>query len=111
MKVIIPILSDSLDAIVDERFGRASFFVLADTESGDREVISNPAAVETSGAGVRAARLVLDRGAGAVTSVHLGPKAEEVLRAGGVEIYLLPPGEFTVDRVLELFAAGELTRD
>ena len=109
MKLILPVLDPAEPVEVDGRFGRAAGFVLVDTGSGRRKGLRNPAATEPSGAGVKAARTVLDAGAEAVAVEHVGPKAEEVLRAGRVVIYNLPPGRLTVDEALELLAAGELS--
>jgi len=108
VKLLIPVTDPDNPVEVDARFGRAAGFVLIDTVSGTRESLPNPAVTEPSGAGIKAARTVLDAGTEAVAAGHVGPKAEQVLRSGKVQIYTLPPGTLSVDRVLELLAAGEL---
>ncbi len=110
MILVIPVSNPDNPAEVDDRFGRAAGFVVIDTEKQSRSAISNPAISEPSGAGVKAARLVLDSGADAVAANYVGPKAEQILRSGKVEIFNLPPGDLTVERALELFTAGELPR-
>ena len=42
MKVAITSSGDTLSALVDRRFGRCSFFVFFDTETGETEFLANP---------------------------------------------------------------------
>jgi len=110
MKLAISMAGDALDAAYDARFGRAPFFVLVDSESGDWRLLSNPALEASGGAGVRAAQFLAAQGAQAVVSGAYGPKAWTTLRAAGVRALLAPDGHESLSgrRMLEAFRAGTL---
>ena len=78
----------SLDAMVDERFGRSKKIILFDREKGGFEVIDNMGNVNLpQAAGIETAQNVARTPAQAVISGHLGPNAFRVLRAAGIEAY------------------------
>jgi len=90
---------------MDERFGRASCFVVVDTETGDSHTVDNTRNLEAAqGAGVQAAQAVVAQGVAAVLTGHCGPKAFKVLQAAGIEIYVGVSG--TVAAVAERFRDG-----
>jgi predicted Fe-Mo cluster-binding NifX family protein len=79
-----PDLSDS----VDERFGRARYVQFVDVESlrvASFDNAENRNALQ--GAGLAAAELVSARGATAVITGHLGPKAKSALEEAGIAGY------------------------
>ena len=108
MIVAISIASASPDAALDPRFGRAAAFLLADTGTGQRRVVANPAASASGGAGVQAAEFVIRQGAQAVISGRFGPKASEVLAAAHVSLYRAPSG--TANSLLRELQDGTLER-
>jgi len=88
MKVGISATGDSLNASVDRRFGRCPWFLFIDTESLEYEAVENKSADAASGAGTSCAQLVLEKEADAVISGQFGPNAYEVLKQGGVKIFI-----------------------
>jgi len=55
MKACVSATSDSLDSLVDPRFGRSPYFIIVDLETMRFEVIPNPASSVMGGAGIQAA--------------------------------------------------------
>ncbi len=108
MKVCIPAEGSGLDARLSARLGRAPWFVLADSETGDLvEAVPNHQNKQAaSGAGVQAGQRIADSGAEAVLCTHAGPKAFRVLQAAGVRVYLGAEG--TVSDALQAFKEGRL---
>lgn len=106
MKVVITSQGTSLDSPVDPRFGRASTFLLVDTETLEVTAHQNKAAAEPQGAGTQAARAVIMLGAGAVITGHIGPRALAVFQAAGLGVFLVEKG--TVREALEAYKAGRL---
>lgn len=90
MKVVISATGDNLSSVVDRRFGRCPWLLFIDTESQEYEVVKNPSADSASGAGTACAQLVLRREVDAVISGQVGPNAHEVLKQGGVKIFIAP---------------------
>lgn len=109
MKVIVSVLGQSLDDRVDERFGRAQYLLVVDTETLAVDALDNSANFNAlQGAGIGAAEAVSEHGAGAVITGHLGPKAYRALQLAGVEGY--NGTGMTVRDALAAFVAGELDK-
>jgi len=104
MKVAISTQGRTLDSQVDPRFGRAAAFVLVDTQTMAFDVIENSPGA--GGAGINAAKTVIDAGAEVVLTGNCGPNAERTLRAAGVKLFTGVAG--TVTEAVEQLKAGEL---
>lgn len=104
MKVAVSSQGRTPDAQVDPRFGRAACFVLVDTDTPAFEVIENSGG--EGGAGIAAAKIVIDAGAEAVLTGNCGPNAERTLRAGGVRLFTGVSG--TIAEAVEAYKAGRL---
>ena len=110
MKIIITSKGKTLDSPVDPRFGRAAFFMLIDVETGGFEALDNADGIAAShGAGVQAGQRVVNSGAKALITGHVGPKAGQAIGGSGVEVYSHTEG--TVQEMLDKFRNGELTPD
>ncbi len=89
MKIAFSASGDSLDAALDQRFGRAAQFVIVDSETDEFPVVDNTQNLNAAqGAGIQSAQNVVSAGATVLVSGHTGPKAFRVLSSAGVEIYL-----------------------
>ncbi len=86
MKVMVTATGPSLDATVDPRFGRCSYFVLVETTDLGSQAMENPCLALGSGAGIQAAKFVTGHGAQVVLTGACGPKAHETLTAAGVDV-------------------------
>ena len=107
MKVAITSQGKELSSPVDLRFGRAKYFIIADTDSGDFEAADNTQNLNApQGAGIQSAQNIVNKGVEAVISGHCGPNAFRTLSAGGIKIVVGAEG--TVAEALEKFKAGEL---
>lgn len=84
--IAISCAGQDIDSLVDPRFGRCSFFVLV-SENDEITVIENSAANLASGAGIRAAQLMIDNKVEVVLTGNIGPNAYDLLKSAGVEIY------------------------
>ncbi len=89
-------------------FGRCPAYVFVDTETMAVESTSNPAQNAAGGAGIQAAQFVASKGVQAVLTGNVGPNANGVLFAAGVEVYIV--GEATVGQAVEDFSSGRLAR-
>jgi predicted Fe-Mo cluster-binding NifX family protein len=108
MKIAITAQGPQPDSLVDPRFGRAKHFVLFDTETDELSSIDNQVNLQSAqGAGIQSGRTVVDAGAKAVLTGHVGPKAFATLQAGDVVVYTGIEG--TVAEAIEQYKAGLLT--
>jgi predicted Fe-Mo cluster-binding NifX family protein len=106
MKLIVSADRPGLDAQFSERFGRCSWFVFFDCDSGEVEFYPNPAADSASGAGAQASQFIAEQAADAVISGRFGPNAYQALHTAGVNMYSAK--EKSVKEVLDKFQAGLL---
>lgn len=105
MKIAVTSTDENLDANVDPRFGRATFFLICDTDTMDFAAIENENA-SGGAAGISSAKRVIDEGADVVLTGHCGPNAQRTLDAAGVKLYTEVTG--TVAEVVERLKSGEL---
>jgi predicted Fe-Mo cluster-binding NifX family protein len=107
MKVAVTSRGPDVSSEVDLRFGRAKYFIVVDTETGEASAHDNTQNLNAvQGAGIQAGRNVVDLGVEAVITGNVGPKAFSTLQAGGVKIYIGAAG--SVADAIEKFKAGEL---
>ena len=107
MKIAVTAQDGSIDAKMDPRFGRAKYFIVADSESDELKVVDNSINLNAAqGAGIQAGRNVAELGVSAVITGNVGPKAFAVLNECGIKIYTA--GDCTVKEAVEKYRAGEL---
>jgi len=107
MKIAISTRGKSLDDTLDPRFGRASGFIIYETETNKFNFIDNIQNLEASqGAGIQAAQTIVNQNVTAIVTGHCGPKAFKVLSVAGIKIYLST--EDTVSNIIQKFKNNEL---
>jgi len=106
MKVAVSTNGIDLSSQVAERFGRCNTFLIVDTETMEFEVVPNTAVRSAHGAGIAAAQLVASKGAKAILTGNLGPKAFSALLSSGVKTVTQVSG--TVGDAVKRFSSGEL---
>ncbi len=107
MKIAITSTGQTLDSQVDQRFGRAAYFIIVDTESMKFEVIENKNTAVAGGAGINSAKAVIDAQVSAVLTGNCGPNAQRTLSATGLKLYTGVSG--TIQQAVDLFKAGKLS--
>ena len=86
MKIAISSTGPDLDADVDPRFGRSRYFIIADPESMQWEVIENSNIMAAGGAGISTAQMVANQGVQVVLTGNCGPNAYQTLSAAGIQL-------------------------
>ena len=92
MKVCFTAKGTTLDALMEERFGRAPYFILVESETGSFEAIQNPFADGGGGVGPKAAQVLIANTVKALVSGQVGGNAREVLTAAGIALYTYRAG-------------------
>jgi predicted Fe-Mo cluster-binding NifX family protein len=109
MKIVVTSLGETPDSPVDQRFGRARYFIRFDTDNEQWSVHENSQNLEArQGAGIQAGQAVANLGADAVLTGHCGPKAYATLAAGEIEVY--SGAEGTVREAISEYQLGRLAR-
>jgi len=109
MILLITVQQADIDSLVEMRFGRATWFIRYDMETGEWQALENPGWKNRGGAGVAAAQFAADQHANAVISGEFGPNAVSGLQAAGIQMLRFPQSGLTGAAVVELFRQGELT--
>jgi predicted Fe-Mo cluster-binding NifX family protein len=109
MKIAVSATGRDLNSDLDPRFGRAAYFVLFDTDASEAKAVANTQNLNLpQGAGIQAAKTIIDQGAAVLITGHCGPKAFKVLQAAGVRIMTGAGG--TVADALQEYNQGKLTQ-
>ena len=107
MKLAITSTGEGMDAAVDPRFGRATYFLVIDAATKATQAVPNTVNLNAAqGAGIQAAKTVAGLGVQALISGHAGPKAFTALQAAGIAVYPVAGG--TVAEALAQFQSGAL---
>ena len=108
MKICVTATANNLDAQIDPRFGRCSYFIIVDSETMQFEAVPNMAAGASGGAGIQAAQAIGSKGVKLLITGNVGPKAFQALAAAGIEI---ATGAFgAVRESIEKYKRGELNK-
>ncbi|MCK4871125.1 MAG: NifB/NifX family molybdenum-iron cluster-binding protein [Phycisphaerales bacterium] len=108
MKVAVTSQGSDLASMVDPRFGRAKYFVVVDTETGEFASHDNSQNFNAAqGAGTQAGQTIVGLGAEALISGNIGPRAFTTLAAGNISVYTGATG--SVKDAIEQYKLGQLT--
>jgi len=108
MKICVTATANTLDAQIDPRFGRCSYFIIVDSETMQFEAIPNMAAGASGGAGIQAAQTIANKNVKLLITGNVGPKAFQALAAAGIEV---ATGVFgTAREAVEKYKNGELSK-
>jgi len=107
MKIVVTAQGAKMESPVDPRFGRARYFVLVDTETGQHQAHDNAQNLNApQGAGIQSAQTVAQLGAQVVLTGHVGPRAFATLSAANIAVHTGATG--TVKEAVEQFQGGRL---
>jgi len=109
MKLLITANNEDINGEVEERFGRAPWFIVYDSESGTFTPHDNSENSDRShAAGVGSATKAADLGVEAVLTGNIGPKAAEGLNVAGIEAY--SASGLSIKEAVEKYINGELRK-
>jgi len=109
MKVCFTAQGATLESPAEDRFGRAPYFIVVESENGSFEAIKNPYADGGGGVGPKAAQILIAQNVKAMVSGQVGGNAKEVLVAAGIAMYTYRGGGSVKD-ALDQFTKNALTR-
>lgn len=107
MKICFTAQGATLESPAEDRFGRAPYFIIVESENGSFEAIKNPHADGGGGVGPKAAQVLIANGVKALVSGQVGGNAKEVLAAAGIAMYTYTAGRSVKD-ALEQFTKNAL---
>ena len=105
MKIAVPSKEKTLESELDERFARAAYFLVYDTEDESYEFFS-PDNSQEHGAGTKIVNELSERGIDAVISKNVGENALTALKAANIKAYIASDGN--VKENIELLKSEKL---
>lgn len=105
MKIAISASGQETSSQLDPRFGRCPFYAVYDNEKKDWNFLSNPGALEGSGAGVKAAQFLLEQNVDVLLTGNLGPNASSILSSAGLKVFSLP--EVSLEEAIQQYGEGK----
>ena len=109
MKLAIALKENDYNSSVDERFGRAPFFIIIDSDTKEFEIIENEAKDEATGAGLKAVKNLLKYQIDVIIAGEIGPKAGELIYDFEIPTFKFKDLE-KVDKILEAFNKNALEK-
>ena len=107
MKIAVTSTGIDLDSQVDPRFGRAAYILIVDSETFDFEVIDNKENVNAlKGAGIQAAKMVIEKQAEVLLTGFCGPNAFKVLKSAKINVAANAEG--SVKDAVKAYLNGQL---
>ena len=110
MIIAITAKESSLQSEVDPRFGRAAYFLIANSLTGEVYAHDNTAGIEAdNGAGTGASQLLAEYKVDVLYTGHVGPKAADVLEKAKIPYYENITG--TVQSVIDRLKNGDIQQN
>jgi predicted Fe-Mo cluster-binding NifX family protein len=110
MIIAITAQENSLQSEIDQRFGRAAYYLIVNTETDEVAVHDNSDGINASnGAGTGAAQTLSEYGVEALYTGKVGPKAADVLKRANIPYYENITG--TVQGVLDQLKGGTVAQN
>ena len=104
MKIAVSATGPGLDDAADPRFGRCSYFIIADPDTMEYEALENSSQTASGGAGIASAQAVAAKGVEVVLTGNCGPNAYQTLEAAGIQVVTGVSG--TVREAIEGYKSG-----
>lgn len=102
MKIAITSTGNSLESLLDSRFGRCSYFVVYDNISHSMEFIPNPNKENIEGAGTASVELIASRGAAKVVSGEFGAKVKSLFDSLKIQLVVLNDPQKKISEIIKL---------
>ena len=101
MKIAVTAKGGSLNAQMDERFGRCEYFIIVDSETMRFNAVFNPSINASGGAGPLAVKKIAEYDAKVLITGNVGGNALQALEAAGIKVVSGTTG--TVKEVVETY--------
>ena len=108
MKLFLTAAGKSMGDIIDPSFGRCNYFLIYETEDDSHEYIENPFQDAQANVSTMVAQAAIDYGCSVAIAVNPGPRAFQLFKEQGIEIYKADEG-VKLRELVSKFSKNELT--
>ncbi len=103
MRVAITSTNNNVEAKIDPRFGRCSYFVIYDSDLDSIEYIPNPNKEVSEGAGPASVELIASKKVDKVVSGGFGNKIKPLLESLKIQMIIINEPEKQVNDIIKKF--------
>jgi predicted Fe-Mo cluster-binding NifX family protein len=110
VKIALSSSGKDVNSKLSDVFGRCPYFLIVEIDNKKIkgvEAIENTSINQMGGAGISAAQKVVEKGATAVITRNVGPRALEVLKQFNIQVF---SGTGSVKKVTQKFVEGKLEK-
>lgn len=107
MNVCITAKEATIDALVEERFGRSPYFIIIDEDTEKITPIVNEHAEAMGGVGPKSAQILVNNNVKILITGQIGGNAQRALNAAGIMVYSYKEGG-SVKEALSLYRQNKL---
>ncbi|MCK9163373.1 MAG: NifB/NifX family molybdenum-iron cluster-binding protein [Bacteroidales bacterium] len=101
MKVAITSRENSIDSIIDSRFGRCAYFAIYDTETKETEFVKNPNKEANEGAGPASVKFIASYRVEKAVSGEFGFKIKSLMNEVNIQMIVIQE-EKTIKEIVDL---------
>jgi predicted Fe-Mo cluster-binding NifX family protein len=101
MKIAITSEGNTLNSVIDPRFGRCTFFAIHDTDTQSTEFFPNPAKESSEGAGPAAVQFIASKGVRKIIAGEFGGKIKSLLE--NLQIEMVNDNGKTISEIIKQF--------
>jgi predicted Fe-Mo cluster-binding NifX family protein len=102
MKVAITSKGNTLESVIDSRFGRCAYFVIYNTESSSVEFLPNPNKDVEEGAGPASVQLIASRNVNKIISGEFGMKIKSLLDSLKIQMIVIKEPEKQIKDIINM---------
>ena len=99
-KTIITSTGNNTESQFDKRFGRAKYFCIYDTKTGETEFIENENVNAQGGAGTKTVEKMVELNVSKVISGDFGPKAKDLLDKFNIQMVIIQDDGISITDVI-----------
>ena len=89
MKIALVSMGNSKESLIGDKFGRAPYVIIYNTDNNQYEAIENSGEQSKHGAGTETAELIIKNGVDLLLTAEIGVKAYSVLTKAHISIKLI----------------------
>ena len=102
MRIAITSRGNSLESLLDQRFGHCKYFVIYDKQTGAVEIIPNPYCEVEEQAGTLAVKLLSSKNVSKIVSGEFGIKVKPILDSLNIQMIMYKNQNISIGKVIEM---------
>jgi predicted Fe-Mo cluster-binding NifX family protein len=108
MIIAVTVIQPEIGSLLSDGFGRSKYFMLYDSNVRSAEFIPNSFSFELGGAGIQAARILIEKNIDVLITGNIGMNPLRVFSSSDIDVYQC--NGITADKAIELLQTDKLMK-